>query len=594
MLYYEELFTRSSCLNCRYEISGLGVECSECQPQGAPFRLCAECFASGTEIGSHKKEHPYRYFDSGSLALFPGSRQDISSSKENNSSSTTNAPTTSNRWSAREEIRLLDAIEQYGFGNWQDISKHIESRGAIEAKEEFVHRHVDGNVGKVSWAESNNSSAENKWSSEFKGSVGIFPQPIDHTSPGDEGPLSPSLTQRLPPLDISSDEMLQLGYMPFRDDYEKEYDNEAEKLVSQLNFTPEDDELEIGLKLALVDLYSARLRERARRKRVIRDYQLVCKFFKKDRAKKAAGIGALNSDADGTEPGGGNKETVKKFQISEKQLQEKFRPFSQFYNSREFDNLARNLVKEKDLRLRLSELFKYRNVGITRGEECIEFERSRGPSGQGNGLRKRPAASAGLGTVEEEDDEDRGHKKGLMMTQSPALIQQLLQQQTPNPTRLELGNEENVDENASVTPNPILQLSSKGGFNLRSSESNGLEVALLPQMPQEGVTVPAPGQPLQKGGLSLLSEQLRGTGDLFIADKYIPGIDVVTTAELDLCTKINLYPSQFLSIKLAFMLGQLTNAENNNSNPDENSYAGPPSLTSAEWNLLLPFLLSSQ
>lgn len=44
-------------------------------------------------------------------------------------------------------------------------------------------------------------------------------------------------------------------------------------------------------------------------------------------------------------------------------------------------------------------------MGITRGEECIEFERSRGPSGQGNGLRKRPAASAGLGTVEEEDDE---------------------------------------------------------------------------------------------------------------------------------------------------------------------------------------------
>lgn len=32
------------------------------------------------------------------------------------------------KWSAREETRLLDAIEQYGFGNWQDISKHIESK----------------------------------------------------------------------------------------------------------------------------------------------------------------------------------------------------------------------------------------------------------------------------------------------------------------------------------------------------------------------------------------------------------------------------------------------------------------------------------
>jgi len=25
-------------------------------------------------------------------------------------------------------MRLLDAIEQFGFGNWEDISKHIESK----------------------------------------------------------------------------------------------------------------------------------------------------------------------------------------------------------------------------------------------------------------------------------------------------------------------------------------------------------------------------------------------------------------------------------------------------------------------------------
>jgi len=39
----------------------------------------------------------------------------------------------------------------------------------------------------------------------------------------------------------------------------------------------------LALKLALVDMYSRRLRERVRRKRVIRDYQLVAQFFKKDR-----------------------------------------------------------------------------------------------------------------------------------------------------------------------------------------------------------------------------------------------------------------------------------------------------------------------
>jgi len=35
-----------------------------------------------------------------------------------------------NGWSAREELHLLDAVEFYGFGNWEDIGRHIESRSA--------------------------------------------------------------------------------------------------------------------------------------------------------------------------------------------------------------------------------------------------------------------------------------------------------------------------------------------------------------------------------------------------------------------------------------------------------------------------------
>ena len=31
-------------------------------------------------------------------------------------------------WTAKEDVRLLDAIEQYGYGNWVDIAKHIERR----------------------------------------------------------------------------------------------------------------------------------------------------------------------------------------------------------------------------------------------------------------------------------------------------------------------------------------------------------------------------------------------------------------------------------------------------------------------------------
>lgn len=31
-------------------------------------------------------------------------------------------------WTASEELSLLDAIENFGYGNWEDIANHIETR----------------------------------------------------------------------------------------------------------------------------------------------------------------------------------------------------------------------------------------------------------------------------------------------------------------------------------------------------------------------------------------------------------------------------------------------------------------------------------
>lgn len=43
---------------------------------------------------------------------------------------------------------------------------------------------------------------------------------IDHV-PEDNGPLSPLVISRLPPLDITLEEAQLLGYKPHRDDYER-------------------------------------------------------------------------------------------------------------------------------------------------------------------------------------------------------------------------------------------------------------------------------------------------------------------------------------------------------------------------------------
>jgi len=70
-----------------------------------------------------------------------------------------------------------------------------------------------------------------------------------------------------------------------------EFDNEAETLISQLeefpttaafvpgDSTKEEEELDTALKMAHIEMYDAKLRERERRKRVARDHMLISKMI---------------------------------------------------------------------------------------------------------------------------------------------------------------------------------------------------------------------------------------------------------------------------------------------------------------------------
>lgn len=91
----------------------------------------------------------------------------------------------------------------------------------------------------------------------------------------------PSANQNDAPANLTLNESTMLGYMSKRDDFEVEFDNDAERLVSTLqggiNALPDEDEVDHCLKVAHVDMYKFKLRERERRKRVARDHQLVCK-----------------------------------------------------------------------------------------------------------------------------------------------------------------------------------------------------------------------------------------------------------------------------------------------------------------------------
>uniref|UniRef100_A0A3B3TCQ0 Transcriptional adapter n=1 Tax=Paramormyrops kingsleyae TaxID=1676925 RepID=A0A3B3TCQ0_9TELE len=304
------------CVNCLADVTNLRLRCTDCQD----IELCPECFSAGAEIGSHRRWHGYQQVDGGRFTLW--------------------GPEAEGGWTSREEQLLLDAIEQFGFGNWEDMAAHVgASRSPQEVMDHYVSMYIHGNLGKACIPDS------------------IPNRVTDHTCPSG-GPLSPSLTTPLPPLDISVAEQQQLGYMPLRDDYEIEYDQEAEKLISGLSVNYDDDDVEIEMKRAHVDMYVRKLRERQRRKNIARDYNLVPTFLGKDKKDK-------------------EKDKPRKITKEEKEQRLKLRALCQFMAHREFEEFFENMHKERALRAKVRELQRYRRNGITKLDDSLEYEAAR-------------------------------------------------------------------------------------------------------------------------------------------------------------------------------------------------------------------------
>jgi len=334
------------------------------------------CFACGAQLGKHKNNHKYVFMDNGGFNIFSdGPLEDNGRMDENgeeilgagrrrksltgpaSAALADERPDFSLVWNAREEMRLLDAVEQYGYGNWKDIAQHVESKSADQCKEEYSKHFIHGIVGKYTWREEKRGHA------------------VDHTVKGgaDRGPLSPTLTGKLPPISVSGQEALLLGYMPHRDDFE-DFDRETERLVAQIgDKSVEDEDVDVALKLAQCDIYERRLREQVRRKRVARDYQLVGKFYRENPIVQIGAAGRVVSP----QKHYSQAKAVLKGEGPKQELIDRLRPLTQFFTAQEFSQFVSNVCVEKELKVRIKELIRYREHGLTSVEQLIPFERER-------------------------------------------------------------------------------------------------------------------------------------------------------------------------------------------------------------------------
>jgi len=337
-LNFNQTYKCVSCGEDIYSNSLLRVVCVECVPA---IDLCLECFSSRAELGQHKAYHGYRLLDNGDFSPL------------------------GNDWTAKELVQLLDGLEQFGHGNWNDVSRYVETKGPTDCRDAVNNMFVNGPIGSSTYKESERGNA------------------TDHTSP----PVLTPSTSTSSPTNLSLHELIVLGFMPARDDFEVECENEAEILVSGIQAASggnrvesDDEELETGLKLAQVDMYKNKLKERERRKQVAKDFGLVETFFKENPLNPSTGkISA--------------PKPKKKDPKSE--VFEKLKVVSSFQGVEEYKKMVASVSKEKDIKSRIKELLRYRKNGISTLSEAESYESQRLKRNKRKAERKK-ALESGL------------------------------------------------------------------------------------------------------------------------------------------------------------------------------------------------------
>lgn len=152
------------------------------------------------------------------------------------------------------------------------------------------------------------------------------------------------------------------GYMPLREDFETEYENDAEQFLADMEFSPEDHPSEVELKLQVIRIYNHKLEEREKRKRFVLERGLV--DIKK------------------------HQQEEKKLSKEERELVAKLRPFARYQSAEEYDALVKGVLKAHRLRQQIEMYKVYREMGFTTLDDVVKYEAEKKQKEQEQRYRK--------------------------------------------------------------------------------------------------------------------------------------------------------------------------------------------------------------
>uniref|UniRef100_UPI003AAF47B6 transcriptional adapter 2-alpha isoform X3 n=1 Tax=Centroberyx gerrardi TaxID=166262 RepID=UPI003AAF47B6 len=220
-------FDKPPCRGCSSYLAEPYIKCAECGP--SPFLLCLQCFTRGFEYKKHQSDHRYEIMTSDFPVLEPG-------------------------WTAQEEMSLLEAVMDCGFGNWQDVAYQMRTKSKEECESHYMKNFINNPL--------------------FSSTLLSLRQAEESRTADSAIPFKPTDDPPRPTFDsVLSRDMA--GYMPARADFMEEFDNYAEWDLKDIDFVDDDSDILHALKVSVVDIYHSRLKERQRRKKIIRDHGLI-------------------------------------------------------------------------------------------------------------------------------------------------------------------------------------------------------------------------------------------------------------------------------------------------------------------------------
>ncbi|TID29518.1 hypothetical protein CANINC_001913 [Pichia inconspicua] len=286
------------------------ISCAECQD----YDLCVPCFAAGKSSGKHKPWHDYRVIEQHQYPIFDED------------------------WGADEELLLIEGCQTLGLGNWQDIADFIEGRSKDEVGEHYEKYYLNSDYYPLPDL---NKTFPDTTTTDF------LRKRKERFEMRKQLPLPP------PKKVLTSQPLCSAiqKYMPGRLEFEEEAEDEAEKVIQDMEFDEDEPEEDIQLKLLILHIYNEKLTLRAERKRLIINDNLL--DYKTNNA------------------------IDKKRSKEEKELYNKIKSFARIMSAEDFEKFSEDIMGEHKMRNKIHQLQVWRKNGITNLDDGEIYEREK-------------------------------------------------------------------------------------------------------------------------------------------------------------------------------------------------------------------------